>query len=170
MSQGDQSPNAGVNRVNCVGIAVRDLGRSLRFYETLTGVVATPQRRIASRRLTGDGGLAQATTRLATIHLSNLNIDLLEHEAPSGDLGRPGQNRAGTMHLCFEVDDLDAVFDRMAAAGLEWNGGQERYEADHRSDEGLLTSIAYFEDPDGTLLGLIHPVGTFRRFRESFVV
>ena len=168
MGTEDHSPNAGVNRVNCVGISVRDLGRSLHFYEILTGVAGTPERRIESRHLTRDGSFGEATARLATIHLSNMNIDLLEQETSSGTLEHRDWDRGGPMHLCFEVDDLDAVFDRMASAGLAWKGGRERYEADYRSDEGLRTSIAYFEDPDGTLLGLIHPIGTFRRFRESF--
>lgn len=158
-------PNAtiGVDRANHVGISVSDLGRSLRFYQALTGVTATPEDKVGGPRMAGVLGLEKTLIRYATVHLQNLNIDLLQYDEPTPKTARYAGNEIGAMHLCFEVDDLDTVHVRMVAAGLRFEGEPITFEEGDGLRAGVGTRVAYFDDPDGTHLELIQPAGPFRR-------
>jgi catechol 2,3-dioxygenase-like lactoylglutathione lyase family enzyme len=67
------------------------------------------------------------------------------------------------MHLCFEVDDLDAVYRRMTEAGLTFNGEPITFQTEDQLKQGIGTKVAYFDDPDGTHLGIIQPQGPLQR-------
>jgi catechol 2,3-dioxygenase-like lactoylglutathione lyase family enzyme len=67
------------------------------------------------------------------------------------------------MHLCFEVDDLDNVYQRMESAGLTFHGPAITFEPQDGLKYGAGTKVAYFKDPDGTNLELIQPAGPFCR-------
>jgi len=163
MPQPVPSATIGMNRANHVGISVRDLGRSLQFYQALTGVEATPEDRVGGPRMAGVLGLERTSIRYATLHLRNLNIDLLQYDEPAPKTAHYAGNEIGAMHLCFEVDDLDAAHARMVAAGLRFDGHPITFEDGDGLRSGIGTRVAYFDDPDGTHLELIQPVGPFRR-------
>ncbi|WP_121432502.1 VOC family protein [Actinomadura pelletieri] len=66
------------------------------------------------------------------------------------------------MHLCFKVDDLDGVYQRMKEAGYDFLGDDYTLaEGEVTPDAALGTRVAYFNDPDGTSLEIIQPKGGF---------
>ncbi|MFC6021295.1 VOC family protein [Plantactinospora solaniradicis] len=148
-----------------VGISVADLDRSVAFYQVLTGVEPV----VRDETMHGAGfarsqGLASTRLRYATFRLSNLGIDLIQFLEPAGQPAELAANRPGSMHLCFEVDDLSAVYDRMRNAGLDFLGPPYTFTAQEVSPpEAAGTEVAYFNDPDGTNLELIAPKGGFAR-------
>jgi predicted enzyme related to lactoylglutathione lyase len=61
--------------------------------------------------------------------------------------------------LNFEVDDIDATVDRLAAAGVTF----ERYEGLEQDERGVMRQwgppIAWFKDPAGNILSVIQQGG-----------
>jgi catechol 2,3-dioxygenase-like lactoylglutathione lyase family enzyme len=163
VSQSIPSTPIGLSRANHVGIVVSDLDRSIRFYEALTGTRIVNKDAIGGPRMAAVQGLDKVLIRYANVHLDNLNIDLLEYEEPAPKTARYAGNEISAMHLCFEVDDLDAVHRRMIEAGIEFQGDPIVFEEGDGLKAGIGTAVAYFDDPDGTHLEIIAPAGPFKR-------
>ncbi|MFB6817542.1 VOC family protein [Streptomyces sp. NPDC056347] len=147
-----------------VGISVSDLDASIAFYRALTGrepVVAGET--MHSDPFGRSQGLPTAKLRYATINLDNsLGIDLIQFQEPKGERTNGMANRPGSMHLCFRVDDFDAVHRRMKEAGYGFLGDDYTFIAGEVTpDAALGTRVAYFNDPDGTNLEIIQPEGGF---------
>lgn len=106
-------------------------------------------------------GLPTAKLRYAT-NIDGLGIDLIQFQDPVGERTNGMANRPGSMHLCFRVDDFDAVYQRMKAAGYGFLGDDYMFIAGEVTpDAALGTKVAYFNDPDGTNLEIIAPQGGF---------
>ncbi|MFI9785456.1 VOC family protein [Kitasatospora sp. NPDC051984] len=153
-----------LTRAAHVGISVSDLDTSIEFYRALTGrepVVADET--MHSVAFGHSQGLPSAKLRYATINLDNsLGIDLIEFQQPIGYRTNGAANRPGSMHLCFRVDDFDAVLGRMKEAGYGFLGDDYTFLAGEVTPESALgTKVAYFNDPDGTNLEIIQPKGGF---------
>ncbi|MFJ6392843.1 VOC family protein [Streptomyces sp. NPDC091972] len=147
-----------------VGISVSDLDASVAFYQALTGREPVAQGTMDSVPFGGSQGLSNAKLRYATINIEGLGIDLIQFQDPVGERTDGKANRPGSMHLCFQVDDFEAVYQRMREAGYEFLGDQYTFLAGEVTPEGALgTRVAYFNDPDGTNLEIIQPKGGFAR-------
>ena len=157
------SNSIGLNRANHVGISVSDLDASIRFYEALTGTKIVNKDVIGGPRMAAVQGLPKVLIRYANVHLANLNIDLLQYDEPKVKKASYDNSDIGAMHLCFEVDDLDAVYQRMRDAGLDFAGAPITFQPEDQLAQGFGTKVAYFDDPDGTHLEIIEPQGPFRR-------
>ncbi|WP_051466814.1 VOC family protein [Actinomadura oligospora] len=153
----------GLTRAAHVGISVSDLDVSIAFYKALTGtdpVVADET--MNSVPFGGSQGLPTAKLRYATFNLDNVGIDLIQFQEPVGQRTNGVANRPGSMHLCFKVDDFDAVHRRMKDAGYDFLGDDYTFLAGEVTPEAALgTKVAYFNDPDGTNLEIIQPEGGF---------
>lgn len=91
------------------------------------------------------------------IHLQNLNIDLLEYEQPAPRKSTYATNHIGAMHLCFEVDDIDAVYQRMRDAGLIFQGEPIVFEAEDQLKAGIGTAVPISTIPTGPISKLSRP-------------
>jgi predicted enzyme related to lactoylglutathione lyase len=112
-----------VRGINVVYLYVSDMERSLAFYRDVLGVP-----------LEGDGHWQEARlgqTRFA-LHLAHEGVDELS---------------AGTIHLDFEVADVEAAAERLRAAGADVRETM-------RDEWGSAVEIA---DPDGYRLYLFQP-------------
>jgi catechol 2,3-dioxygenase-like lactoylglutathione lyase family enzyme len=153
----------GLSRANHVGIVVSDLASSIKFYEALTGTKIENVDQIGGSRMAAVQGMDKVLIKYANVHLDNLNIDLLQYDEPKPQKADYKGNNIGAMHLCFEVDDLDAVYQRMLDAGVEFSGKPITFEDGDGLKNGAGTAVAYFDDPDGTHLEIISPKGPFKR-------
>ncbi|MEV4252409.1 VOC family protein [Spirillospora sp. NPDC049652] len=157
------STSIGLTRAAHVGISVSDLDASIAFYKALTGnepVVADET--MHSDPFGRSQGLPTAKLRYATFNLDNIGIDLIQFQEPVGQRTNGVANRPGSMHLCFQVDDFDAVYRRMKDAGYDFLGDDYTFLAGEVTpEEALGTKVAYFNDPDGTNLEIIQPMGGF---------
>ncbi|WP_343038430.1 VOC family protein [Microvirga arsenatis] len=91
-----------------MGILVSDLDASIRFYEALTGTKIANKDASGGPRMASVQGLDKVLIRYANVHPDNINIDLLQYEETAPKKASYAGNEIGAMHLCFEVDDLDA--------------------------------------------------------------
>lgn len=166
----DQRPPSreiGLDTVNHFGVGVSDLERSIEFYGALTG-----EEPVARGTWTGEGladavgAEGESTIDWATFRLGNVNVDLLDVQEPDQDDEQYRLSGHGGLHVCFEVDDLAAVYDRMEEAGVEFRGPHYEATEEDGAEDGAGTVVAYFDGPDGEHLELIQPEGPFRRAEE----
>ena len=101
-----------MNKVQHVGIAVRDLDAALDFYGGLLSI------EIEGRLEWPALGL-----RAATLTIGETKLELIQPVEPRGDLARgladlAAEKDGAVHHLAFEVDDLDAAVERLKRGGV----------------------------------------------------
>ncbi|AQX85051.1 VOC family protein [Elizabethkingia sp. HX WHF] len=153
----------GFSRANHVGITVSNLEKSIAFYEALTGIKVSNIDEIGGERMAKTQGLEDTRIKYANLHLDNLNIDILEYVLPAPEKTSYQNNQISAMHLCFEVDDIDAAMERLKEIGIEPEGEPIVFQEEDGLKSGFGTAVAYFRDPDGTNLEIIAPQGPFKR-------
>ena len=137
-----------------VGITVRDLDQSVRFYHDLLGleIVTEPSPWFEGPEL-GDGvGVPGAALRQVCLRLGDTMIELLEYRTPPSPTERPLlSNRIGASHVAFQVGDIRAAKAELEEAGVEF------YSDVNVVDDGVLAGWrwVYFADPDGYPLELV---------------
>jgi len=163
MTQNVPTETIGLRSVNHVGIVVSDLDASIRFYEALTGTKVEQQDMVGGPRLAALKGVDKVMIRYAMVHLQGINLELVQYDEPKPAAASYSAFDVSSMHLCFEVDDLDTVLARMKKAGLAIAGEPLTLGEEDLLKHGIGTKSAYFDDPDGVHLEVIEPHGSFRR-------
>jgi catechol 2,3-dioxygenase-like lactoylglutathione lyase family enzyme len=137
-----------------VGITVRDLDTSVRFYHDLLGLeICTEPSPWFDEPGLGQGvGVPGAALRQVCLRLGDTMLELLEYRTPPSDTERPLLSHClGASHVAFGVDDI-----RAAKAELERHG-VTFYSDVNVVDDGVLAGWrwVYFADPDGYPLELV---------------
>ncbi len=102
----------GVVTVDHVGIAVRSLEQARGFYEGLGMVLGEPET------------VAAEQVRLLMVPMERGRVELLEAMAEDSVIGRFVARRGeGMHHLALRVENVDAEFLRMQAAGVRLASG-----------------------------------------------
>jgi catechol 2,3-dioxygenase-like lactoylglutathione lyase family enzyme len=170
----------GLVTLNHFGISVRDLDRSIAFYQALTGQEPASTGNWSSTGLCSAAGIGDSSSssrtaaviHWATFRINNVNIDLVQIKKESEEEEQPDLPLAkkhslgelGAMHACFEVEDLEPVFKRMQDAGIKFDGPFHRVSREEDgAEKGIGTVVASFDGPDGERLELIAPQGPFVR-------
>lgn len=153
----------GFSVVNHIGITVSNLDESIKFYEALTGERVSNIDVIGGRRMSQTQGLEETEIKFANLRLGNINIDILEYVEPKSVKASYSNDQISAMHMCFEVEDLEAAIVRLKEVGVTPDGEPIYFEEQDGLKSGFGTGVAYFTDPDGTNLELIQPKGPFMR-------
>jgi methylmalonyl-CoA/ethylmalonyl-CoA epimerase len=94
-------------RVSHIGIAVEALAESLPFFRDVLGLPEVP--------LDDSDGAS-----IVGLSAGEPLVELLEADSPSSPIARFVAKRGpGIHHICFAVDDLDAMIERCRAAGVQ---------------------------------------------------
>jgi catechol 2,3-dioxygenase-like lactoylglutathione lyase family enzyme len=124
-------------RLQHVGLVVRDVDRSRRFYADALGLEEVPR----PSNFTFDG---------AWFRFGGTEIHLLAEAHTTGGAGQgdpgAGIEKGLTHHLALEVDDLEAACSRLAENGVALDGGP--------MPRGDGVTQVFFRDPDGHVLEL----------------
>ena len=137
-----------------VGITVKDLDASIRFYHDVLGLEFSNE---PSPWFDGEGlgkavGVPGAALRQVSLVLGDSTFELLDYKSPPSETAGPlGSNNLGASHVAFVVDDIVAKKAELEAKGIEF------YSEVNAVDEGVLAGWrwVYFEDPDGYPLELV---------------
>jgi lactoylglutathione lyase len=139
------------------GYTVSDLDRSVAFYRDLMGLDVLAQQEKPGGYLAAIVGYPDAHVRMAHLRApaSGHVLELFEYIAPKGETPERIEPRdVGTAHLCFLVDDLDAVYRRLVDAGVDTFVSPPVL-----VDTGINTGGygIYLRDPDGIVLEIFQP-------------
>lgn len=124
----------GITGIAHVAVRTADLDASLAFYTDRLGFEEM-------MRLNGDGG------ELLLVYLRITDTQYIEIFPNAVGTRSPGPLAMGMNHLCLEVDDLDAVVGRLAAAGVGTTIAPKMGLDGNRQ--------AWIEDPDGNRIELM---------------
>lgn len=136
-------------------ITCSDADRSIAFYRDLFGMELVADREVERGGFVQDvTGVQGARVRIVHLRGHGLNFELLQYHEPRGDARAREPNHAGSAHLCFVADDLEAECAALAAAGVPI-----------RSRDGRTVTVVggpndggrglYVEDPDGNAVEVI---------------
>lgn len=137
-----------------VGITVKDLDASIRFYHDVLGLgfVNEPSPWFDSPDLGPAVGVPGAALRQVSMKLGDTTLELLEYRSPPSQTDGPlFSNNIGASHIAFQVDDIHATKAELEGKGIAF------YSDVNVVDEGVLAGWrwVYFEDPDGYPLELV---------------
>jgi methylmalonyl-CoA/ethylmalonyl-CoA epimerase len=124
-------------RISHIGIAVETLAESVPFFRDVLGM--------SNVTLDDSDG-----ARIVGFSAGESLVELLEADDPSSPIARYLAKRgAGIHHICFAVDDLDAMLDRCRAAGIQLIDEKPRLGA-----EGKRIAFLHPKSTGGVLIEL----------------
>lgn len=137
-------------RFDHVGVTVADLDAALAFFEKL-GLEAEGRTFVDGEFLDTVIGIPGSRTEIVMLRPpgGETTLELSTFVRPDHQPGSPTAmaTELGLRNVCFEVDDLQATLDELAADGFGLVGGVGRYEdvwlmAYVRGPEGIIVSLA----------------------------
>ena len=142
--------------VDHFAFAVSNLDRSLEFYRDLLGlemILRRVWREAYVRKMVGfpDGILDIALLKLPGEGPSIL--ELIEYETPRGTAVESQPNTPSSAHLCFLVDDIQAMYERLRQAGVEFVSEPVTITAGPNKGRHSV----YMRDPDCIIVEMIQP-------------
>jgi catechol 2,3-dioxygenase-like lactoylglutathione lyase family enzyme len=138
-----------IKSIHHTAISTGNFERALAFYRDLLGFEMVSELNWPAGVELADmiTGLEGSAARSVMLRASNTSIELFEFSSPApkpGDPKRPVCDH-GITHIGFEVDDIDAEYERLKAAGMSF----------HCPPQDLGASrVTYGRDPDGNVLEL----------------
>jgi catechol 2,3-dioxygenase-like lactoylglutathione lyase family enzyme len=126
-----------------IGLNVRDLARSKRFYQDVFGFDLA--------------GESNAEGRTFAFLAQNSAVVLTLWQQSEGSFAA---NKAGLHHLAFQVDSIEHV--KEAERRLRQLGIAIHYDGVTAHAEGADSGGVYFDDPDGIRLEICTPTGASR--------
>jgi len=131
-------------------ISTPDLERCIEFYtQTIGGEVAWT---FGWERNTPEAdevtGLQDSAAKAAMLKIGDSFLEVFEFTAPQQEPRNSERpvNKHGITHICLEVKDINAEYERLKAAGMRFNCAPQ-------SQDG--SSMVYGRDPDGNVVELI---------------
>ena len=136
-------------RFDHVGITVRDLDAVMAFFVGL-GLEAEGRMFMEGEFVDTVIGIPNSRSEIVTLRSPDggTGLELSSFVRPDPEPGSPDamSNELGLRNVCFEVDDLQAIVDRLAADGYGLIGGIGQYEN--------MWRMAYIRGPEGIIVAL----------------
>lgn len=112
----------GAVAIQHIGVSVPDLDKAREFYVDLLGAVevGTPLQWRANPFIDAIVGLKDSAARQFMCRLGNAFIEVFEYSSPRSAPQDPdeGVNRYGYTHFAVQVEDVQACYERLLAAGI----------------------------------------------------
>lgn len=145
-----------IKGIHHVALVTTDMERALRFYRDALGFQEVIK---AAWRADDEGadrhdrvvGLEGSGADVVMLSAGNLIIEMFQYHSPApATLPRSEANMAGWRHIGLQVVNIDAVYERMRAAGGTFHAPPQ--------DHGHLKAV-YGRDPDGNLIEIMELFG-----------
>ncbi|WP_375400044.1 VOC family protein [uncultured Amnibacterium sp.] len=144
-----------VRRFDHVGITVADLGAMTAFFVGLGFEVEGERMFMEGEFLDTVIGIPDSRTQIVMLRPPDggTRLELSTFVRPDHQPGSPSAmaTELGLRNVAFEVDDLQAAIDRLAADGYGLVGGIGEYEQ--------LWRMAYVRGPEGIIVSLAERIG-----------
>lgn len=145
-----------ISGVEGVGITVKDLDTSLRFYQTVLGCEFVSQREEAGDAIEHLTGVFGVRTRTAVLHLGSEVIELTDYLAPEGKvIPQDAQsNDQAFQHIAIVVRNMDTAYEVLRQHNVQHISPGPQTLPSWNTNAGGIKAF-YFRDPDGHSLELI---------------
>jgi catechol 2,3-dioxygenase-like lactoylglutathione lyase family enzyme len=144
-----------IRRFDHVGITVADLDSVLEFFLALGLEVAGSRMFVEGEFLDTVIGIPDSRTEIVMLRPPDGGtcLELSSFDRPDHRPGSPTAmaNELGLRNVAFEVDDVQAAVDRLAADGYGLVGGVGEFEQSWR--------MAYVRGPEGLIVSLAERMG-----------
>lgn len=121
-----------IKKIAHIAIAVNSVDEAARFYIEQLGLKLEGKETVPHRKVT-----------VGFIQIGATKIELVQPDSPDAPVAKFLSERgAGLHHICFEVDDIDAEFRRLKAAGVRI--------VDPEPQKGAGDTKAFFIHPKST--------------------
>ena len=139
-----------ITAIRHIGIVVADMRRSLPFYRDLLGMEIWADFQDRSDYVQQVTGVPGANVWMIKLKAADgVSIELLQYLSHPRDLPQPVRAcDIGCNHVALQVDDLDALYERLKAAGIRFHAPPAI-----SSDGGA--KVTYCRDPEGALVELV---------------
>jgi len=109
----------GLRLVNHIGLTVTDLDASADFYRDIVGFREVRRSTTSSKFEWMDVLFRVKGAELQVVVLAgdDMALQLVKHVGTPGEPAKVGHTNAGTLHLCINVDDIDAKREQVLATG-----------------------------------------------------
>ncbi|MBS3770900.1 MAG: methylmalonyl-CoA epimerase [Bacteroidales bacterium] len=125
--------------VEHIGIAVKDLDNSIRFYEEVLGLQCYNIEEVKDQKV-----------RTAFFQVGDSKIELLESTDPEGPIGKFVEKKGeGVHHIAFAVENIEEKLEYAKENGLRLIDQQPR-----KGAEGLDIAFLHPKSTNGTLIEL----------------
>ena len=130
-----------------------DADRSLAFYRDVFGLAVVSDRMVEPHGFVEKvTGVPVAHVRIVHLQGYGVNLELLEFTDPRGEPRARGLEHAGSAHVCFTCEDLDATYAWLLERGVPCRsaGPVTVVGGPNAGGKGL-----YVDDPDGNGVEII---------------
>lgn len=108
-----------VNKIDHIGIAVKNLDEALKFYEDALGLKSA-----------GTEVVEEQKVKVAFMPIGDTEVELLESTDEEGPISRHiAKNGEGVQHIAYRVDDIEAAIAEMKEKGIRMIDEKPRYGA-----------------------------------------
>jgi len=136
---------------------VSNMDRSIAFYTQALGFQLLYDKVRDGASFEMMLGIPRARLRVAALQDSAGSdhlLELVEYSIPKSQPHRPEFAEVGSANVCYIVDDIQSVFERIKAAGAKYVNPP----GDYVREGKFMGKIMFALDPDGIPVGLFEPV------------
>lgn len=142
-----------INRIDHVSINVNDLAGAKAFFLDL-GLEVHAEWELDGEQLDRIVGLNKVKTACVGLGMPDgeVWIELVKYHSPSDEKGiqRPFANTLGIRHICFAVEDIEAIVAKLKKEGTEIFSEIQQYEESYK--------LCYVRGPEGIILELAEKI------------
>ncbi len=136
-----------VKSLNHVGLSVVNLEKSVKFYTEVLGMEIDYRAYHEGKPISDVVGVKKANLQVCVVRKGDCKIELIEYGNRVDPKGHKRQNEPGLIHISFEVDDVDEVYQTVRDLGYEFYS------------QPMVTRpggprICYFKGPDDVTMEL----------------
>ncbi len=108
-----------VNKIDHIGIAVKNLEETLKFYEDVLGIKCVSQEVVEEQKV-----------KVAFLPIGDTEVELLESTSEDGPIARFIEKKGeGIQHIAFKVDNIEEAIKELEEKGVRMIDEHPRYGA-----------------------------------------
>jgi catechol 2,3-dioxygenase-like lactoylglutathione lyase family enzyme len=147
---------ASTHAVEAIGMTVRDLDRSVRFFTDVLTFELLGATEVGGEEYERLVGVFGARARIARLRLGDEIVELTDYLVPEGS-DYPGDSRSNDrwfQHIAIITGDMDRAYARLREHGVEHVSSGPQRLPDWNPNAGGIEAF-YFRDPDGHALEIL---------------
>jgi glyoxylase I family protein len=144
-----------IHGIHHAAISTKNLDRIVKFYTEVIGCEVTFKYEWHEGHALHDQvvGLNNSAARVAMLKAGNIYLEFFEYRSPVPVPNEPARSACdhGYAHICLDVTDIDAEYERLSKSGMVFKARPAHFEE-------VGVRAIYGSDPDGNVIELLELV------------